>query len=132
MPVVWTWQDTEKRIIHFVFRDPWASDEFLAANDDANDAARGSNHKVDAIFDLTHVHSLPRNIITGTIDLVRHSDTQPHQGSAVIVGKHPGLKILMKVITQLATKDIVFHAEDLQGALAIVADLQARRTADTE
>lgn len=130
MSVEWRWYDAQHRIMLFTFLKPWTSQEFDDANAEASEEARRYAHVIDVIYDVTEITIAPRNSISRTVSMLRTERWQPYQGVAIVVGAGPSVRMILHVAMQILPKGILYLAKDLDQAMEIIRDIQAKRPDD--
>lgn len=124
MPVTWNWHNDQRTILYFTFQDPWTLEEFTSVDFEARQAIKELNHSVDAIVDLSHTKSVPRNIVSGLVNMAKRNEPEANMGSSVVIHATPMLKTFIQVVQQLVPPDTLHLAEGLAGAEHTLSVLQ--------
>ncbi|MAU08597.1 MAG: hypothetical protein CL607_02155 [Anaerolineaceae bacterium] len=127
MPIKWRWYDAQQRVILFTFLKLWTTEEFYEANANASEAAQEHQHVIDVIYDVTAISIAPRNSISNTVNMLRTETWQPYKGAAIVVGAGPGVRMIIHVAKQVLPKGMLYLAKDMDHAMRIVQEQQARR-----
>ena len=127
MGIAVTWDNPQRTVICFDFRDHWDWDDLYAASDQATAMLDTVNHTVHFIMDLRQANKIPG-------DLMAHAERiagghHPRRGKMIVVGANRLLRTVGGGLRKLfpdATRNVVF-ARDLEEAYEIIADSQPSR-----
>lgn len=121
MTVEWTQYKDQDHIICYTFYEPWTLEELNAVDDDVLQAVKDSKETFDVIMDLSHVYSVPRNLVSGGVSRIKRFESNPHIGVSVVVHAKPLLETLVRVARKLAVDNRIFLAKDFVEAEQIIA-----------
>ncbi len=120
MPVSMDWDNPEKTIIRVTFEGVWDVSDIQRMITKGVSMLESVDHKVDSIFDFTHSHFSPRNLIS-TLDRME-STHHRNERLVVIVNANVYIRSMAKVGQALAPKTFahMHFANGLNQAYAIV------------
>lgn len=75
MTVEWTRYKDQDHIICYTFYEPWTLEELNAVDDDVLQAVKDAKETVDVIMDLSHVYTVPRNLVSGGVSRIKRFES---------------------------------------------------------
>lgn len=96
MAITIEWANEDQTVILYQIASPWSWEDGEAAKDQLHQMIDAVGHRVDCIFEVSHVGALPRNTLQVVFE--RYDFIPKNVGLYVVVGAPSSIKAVVDVL----------------------------------
>jgi hypothetical protein len=119
MPIVVTWGDPQKTIIHSALNEVWTLEDSHNMIDEMYKMTSSVSHRVHVIIDFTNSQASPAKLLSAGNHIEKRSS--PNMGISVIVKANGFLKAISQLIMKMFVKNQkLYFADTLDEAYQLI------------